>query len=147
MLKLTERLLLLLLLLEEVVVDEECVMLTSGGGVNGGKPTIPVVEGWDTATASVEGITVERCGVDIGIADVVVVVDQGGGGMPRDVVAIVLALAALAALAALSEMVSDGEFLMGVAEEQVARYEGTGLVRRELFPPLPVVVVATEPEP
>ena len=69
MLKLTERL--LLLLLEEVVVDEECVMLTSGGGVNGGKPTIPVVEGWDTATASAEGITVERCGVDIGIADAV----------------------------------------------------------------------------
>ena len=144
MLKLTERLL-LLLLLEEVVVDEECVMLTSGGGVNGGKPTIPVVEGWDTATESVEGITVERCGVDIGIADAVVVVGQGGGGMPRDVVAIVLALAALAAL---SEMVSDGEFRMGVVEEEVARYEGTGLARRELlFPPLPVVVVATEPEP
>ena len=145
MLKLTERLLLLLLLLEEVVVDEECVMLTSGGGVNGGKPTIPVVEGWDTATESVERIIVERCGVDIGIADVVVVVGQGGGGMPRDVVAIVLALAALAAL---SEMVSDGEFRMGVVEEEVARYEGTGLARRELlFPPLPVVVVATEPEP
>ena len=83
-----------------------------------------------------EGITVERCGVDIG---------QGGGGMPRFVVAIVLALAALAAL---SEMVSDGEFRMGVVEEQVARYEGTGLARRELlFPPLPVVLVAAEPEP